>query len=72
MNVKLSNEKEKRVFWIFGTLQSITLGVIIFLVFKSLNAIAEFKVVGLDTQLMLSILFPLFLLIVEYFIYSKK
>jgi hypothetical protein len=72
MNVKLSNEKEKRVFWIFGTLQSITLGLIIFLVFKSLNAIAEFKVVGLDTQLMLSILFPLFLLIVEYFIYSKK
>jgi hypothetical protein len=72
MNVKLSNEKEKRVFWIFGTLQSITLGLIIFLVFKSLNAIAEFKVVGLDTQLILSILFPLYLLIVEYFIYSKK
>jgi hypothetical protein len=72
MNVKLSNEKEKRVFWIFGTLQSITLGLIIFLVFKSLNAIAEFEVVGLDTQLILSILFPLYLLIVEYFIYSKK
>lgn len=72
MNMKLSNEKEKRVFWIFGILQSITLGLIIFLVFKSLNAIAEVKVIGLDTQILLSVLFPIFLLIVEYVIYSKK
>lgn len=70
--MKLSNEKEKRVFWIFGILQSITLGLIIFLVFKSLNAIAEVKVIGLDTQILLSVLFPIFLLIVEYVIYSKK
>ena len=72
MNMKLSNEKEKRVFWIFGILQSITLGLIIFLVFKSLNAIAEVKVIGLDTQILLSVLFPIFLLIIEYIIYSKK
>lgn len=72
MNKKLSNEKEKRVFWIFGILQSITLGLIIFLIFKSLNAIAGFRVIGLDTQLLLSISFPLFRLIVEYIIYSKR
>ena len=72
MNMKLSNEKEKRVFWIFGILQSITLGLIIFLTFKSLNAIAGFRVIGLDTQILLSISFPLFLLIVEYLIYSKR
>ena len=72
MSTKLSNEKGKRVFWIFGIIQSITLGLIIFLVFKSLNAIAEFRVIGLDTQLLLSILFPLFSLVVEYIIYSKK
>ncbi len=72
MNKKLSNEKEKTVFWIFGILQSITFGLIIFLIFKSLNAIAGFRVIGLDTQLLLSISFPLFLLIVEYIIYSKR
>lgn len=62
----------ERIFWIFGVLQSISLGLIIFLIFKSLNAIAENRVIGLDTQILLSILFPLFLLIVEYLIYSKK
>ena len=72
MNKKLSNEKEKTVFWIFGVLQSITLGLIIFLIFKSLNAIAGFRVIGLDTQILLSISFPLFLLIIEYIIYSKR
>ncbi len=62
----------ERIFWIHGVLQSISLGLIIFLIFKSLNAIAENRVIGLDTQILLSILFPLFLLIVEYLIYSKK
>ena len=62
----------ERIFWIFGVLQSIALGLIIFLIFKSLNAIAENRVIGLDTQILLSILFPLFLLIVEYLIYSRK
>ena len=61
-----------RIFWIFGILQSVTLGLIIFLIFRSLNTIAENRTIGLDTQILLSILFPLFLLIVEYFIYSKK
>ncbi len=64
----MGNEK---IFWIFGILQSISLGTIIFLVFRSLNMISEVEVIGLDTQILLSILFPVFLLIVEYFIYSK-
>ena len=60
-----------RIFWIFGVLQNITLGVIIYLIFNSLNIISEARVIGLDTQVLLSVLFPLFLLIVEYLIYSK-
>ena len=65
-------KKENNLFWIFGTLQSITLGLIIFLGFKSFNAITEVRVIGFDTQLLLSVLFPLFLLLVEYLIYSKE
>ena len=64
----MGNEK---IFLIFGILQSTSLGTIIFLVFRSLNIISEVEVIGLDTQILLSILFPVFLLIVEYFIYSK-
>ncbi len=63
---------KEKIFLLFGILQSTTLGLIIFLLFKSLNAIAENRVIGLDTQILLSIFFPLFLLIIEYFIYSKK
>jgi len=59
-------------FWIFGILQSISLGVIIFLLFRSLNTINGSNVIGLDTQSVLSIVFPLFLLLTEYVIYSKK
>lgn len=61
-----------KIFWIFGTLQSIALAFIIFLLFSSLNMIKEENVVGLDTQILLSISFPLFLLLVEFIIYSKK
>ena len=59
-------------FWIFGILQSISMGVIIFLLFRSLNTINGSNVIGLDTQSVLSIVFPLFLLLTEYVIYSKK
>jgi len=65
-------KKKNILFWLFAPIQNITLGLIIFLVFKSLNAIAELRVIGLDTQILLSILFPLFLLFVEYLIYSKE
>jgi len=61
-----------KIFWIFGILQSLLLGTIIFLIFKSLNLIHGESVIGLDTQIWLSISFPLFLLLVEYIIYSKK
>ncbi len=60
------------IFWIFGTLQSITLGFIIFLLFRSLNIINKAPVIGLDTQIILSIAFPLFLLIVEFVLYNNN
>jgi hypothetical protein len=59
------------VFWIFGILQSISLGAIIFLVFRALNMINGEAVIGLDTQILLSLSFPLFLLIVEYILYKR-
>ena len=61
-----------KIFWIFGILQSLSLGVIVFLLFRSLNLIKGESVIGLDTQILLSIFFPLFLLIVEYIIYKKR
>ena len=61
-----------KIFWIFGILQSLSLGIIIFLLFRSLNLIKGDSVIGLDTQILLSVAFPLFLLIVEYIIYTKK
>ncbi len=62
---------KNNIFWIFGVLQSLTLGAIIMIVFTSLNSIESIEI-GLDTQILLSILFPLFLLLTEYSIYSKK
>ena len=62
----------KTIFWIFGIIQSLSLSTIIFIVFKSLNMISDAQVIGLDAQISLSITFPLFLLIVEYIIYSKN
>jgi len=64
--------KDKKIFWIYGVLQSLSLAVIIFLLFHSLNIINGTNVIGLDTQVMMSILFPVFLLMVEYIIYSKE
>ncbi len=61
-----------KTFWIFGILQSLSLGIIIFLLFRSLNLIKGECVIGLDTQILLSIVFPLFLLLVEYVVFSKK
>ncbi len=60
-----------KIFWIFGILQSLSLGVIIFLIFNSLNLINGGCIIGLDTQILLSVTFPLFLLLVEYTIFSK-
>jgi hypothetical protein len=61
-----------KIFWIFGILQSLSLGVIIFLAFRSLNMIKGESMIGLDTHIVLSISFPLFLLLVEWIIYKKR
>jgi len=61
-----------RVFWIFGILQSLSLGAVIFLVFRSLNAVGVRSAIGLDTRIVLSVAFPLFLLLVEYAIFTRK
>jgi hypothetical protein len=61
-----------RVFWIFGILQSLSLGAVIFLFFRSLNALGTQSPVGLDTRIVLSAAFPLFLLLVEYAIFTRK
>jgi len=61
----------KHIFWIFGIVQSLTLAALIFVLFQSLNLIRA-GVVGLDTMIVLSVLFPVFLLLTQYTIYSKK
>lgn len=60
------------LFWIFGILQSTSLGIIIFLLFRCLNIIKGNQLIGLDSQITLSLTFPIFLLMIEYLIYSKK
>ncbi|MBR9703513.1 hypothetical protein GOV10_05720 [Candidatus Woesearchaeota archaeon] len=53
---------KQNIFWIFGVLQALTLGAIIFLVLPA----------GMDTRIVLSVLFPVCTLIIEYMIYEKK
>jgi len=60
-----------KIFWIFGVLQSASLAAIIFLVLRSLSA-TEGGRIGLDTRIVLSVVFPLFLLLVEYTIFAKR
>jgi len=62
----------KQIFWIFGILQSLSLSAIIFLIFHALNIIEGTPIIGLDTQILLSVVFPLFLLLVEYIIYVAR
>ena len=59
-------EAGKNLFLIFGLIQAISLGFIIFFILNSLNTL------GVDTQIVLSFIFPVFLLIIEYMIYLKK
>jgi hypothetical protein len=56
--------KNKTIFWIFGILQAIILGLIIFFILQTTS-------IGKDTSIVLSILFPVFTLIIEYMIYEK-
>lgn len=53
-------------FWTFGILQSLSLGFIIFLVFRALNMINGGAVIEIETQIVLSIMFPVFLLRTEF------
>ncbi|MBS3765384.1 hypothetical protein KGY71_02570 [Candidatus Bipolaricaulota bacterium] len=62
---------KKGLFWTFGLLQTLSLWAIIFLIFRGLNQLGEGNVIGLDAQLVLSIVFPIFLLLVEYLIFNK-
>ena len=55
----------KNIFYIFGSLQAMTLGLIVFFVLGLTS-------IGTDTAITLSIFFPLFTLIIEYLIYDKK
>ncbi|MEA3329695.1 MAG: hypothetical protein U9Q06_03045 [Nanoarchaeota archaeon] len=57
--------KIKNLFWVFGILQIATLGLIIFFILQTTN-------IGKDTRMVLSVLFPVFTLVMEYLIYSKK
>ena len=59
-------DRQSKIFLVFGGLEAITLGLIIFFILGGLGNI------GRDTQVVLSVLFPVSLLIVEYMIYSKK
>jgi len=59
-------KKKNNIFWIFGIFKALTLGLIVFFIFQGLN------VIGKDTQIVLSVLFALFSLIIDYMIYSKK
>lgn len=56
----------KNLFLVFGIIQTLSLGFIIYFILNSLGTI------GLDTQITLSCIFPVFLLITEYMIYLKK
>ncbi len=56
---------DKNIFYIFGILQAMTLGLIIFFILRTTN-------IGMDTNILLSVLFPICTLIVEYMIYSKR
>ena len=57
--------QNKNIFYIFGILQALTLGFIVFFILGTTS-------IGKDTSIVLSILFPVFTLLIEYLIYSKK
>jgi len=58
--------EEKNLFLVFGLIQAASLGFIIYFILGSLGTI------GVDAQIVLSFMFPVFLLIVEYMIYLKS
>jgi hypothetical protein len=61
-----------RVFSISGILQSLSLAAILFLAFQSLDGVSAPRAIRLDTHILLSVMFPLFLLLVEYTIFTRR
>ena len=64
--------KKKVIFLIFGIIQNLALGWIIYLIFQALSKINDNPAIGTDTSIILSIIFPLFTLVVEYLIYENR
>lgn len=62
---------KKNMFWVFAILQNLLLGIIIFLIFRSFNIINGDSVIGLDTQIWISVAFPVFSLLVKYTMYNN-
>jgi len=58
--------RDKSLFLVFGLIQVASLGLIVYFILGALNA------VGYDTQIVLSCVFALFTLVIEYMIYSKR
>jgi hypothetical protein len=67
-----ANVMNTRVFWIFGILQCASLGVILFLILRLLDSLGGAGGIGLDTRILLSVMFPLCSLLVEYAIFAKR
>jgi hypothetical protein len=63
--------RNNTLFWIFGTLQSLSLAALIYVGFRCMNILHGSRLVGGDTQVVLSVSFPLFLLLVEYLVHSR-
>ncbi len=64
--------RKKVIFLIFGIIQNLALGWIIYLLFQSLTKINSEAVIGKDTSIILSIIFPLFTFVIEYLIYENR
>lgn len=69
--LKRSRMKNRILFWIFAPLKNISLGVIIFLIFHAFEKTSNNQIIGLDTKILLSILFPLLTLIIEYIFFES-
>jgi len=63
--------KHKKLVLLFGILEHLIFGLIIFLVFQALSKIYGKPVIGMDTQLLLSIGFPLFASLRKYVAYNS-
>ncbi|HUS86793.1 MAG TPA: hypothetical protein VMW76_06110 [Bacteroidales bacterium] len=63
---------KKQVYFIFSALSNVTLGIILFLIFRLLCILADDQAISVSTQVILSVLFPVFLFIQEYIKHSDQ